>query len=182
MDDATYVKVYNNKAFKVTSTASDSINTDGGILANSSITTGGYVSSAVGYYKTGSSNDDVLLAGGETCSRGDVLPYVWGNLTVVNSSYITQSSVKAYQLGHIVILQGTFTTGGSASNGAAYFTIPSSIGVPHDDTGWDSSAGNQNTGIRMRIPWGSRTIYLVWNDTGTNTTYQMSWIYYTSTY
>ena len=157
-----------------------SLTTYGTISASSTITTAGYVSSAEGYYKTGFSNDDVLLAGGEAVSRGDVLPYVWGNLTVVNSSYITQSSVKAYQLGHIVILQGTFTTGGSASNGAAYFTIPSSIGVPFDNTGWNGVAGNQNTGIRMNIPTGSRTIYLTWNDTGTNTTYQMSWVYYCS--
>ena len=178
MEDSTYVRVSHGKAFKVTSTASDSINTSGGVLAGSSITTAGYVSSAVGYYKTGSSNDDVLLAGGEAVNRGNVLPYVWGNLTVVNSSYITQSTVKAYQLGHIVILQGTFTTGGSASNGAAYFTIPSSIGVPFDNTGWGGVARDQNTGIRMNIPAGSRTIYLTWNDTGTNTTYQMSWVYY----
>ena len=111
-----------------------------------------------------------------------ISPIKQGALSVVNSSYISSSSVMAYQLGHIVILQGTFTTGGSASNGAAYFTIPSSIGTPFDNTGWSGAAGNQNTGIRMDIPAGSRTIYLTWNDTGTNTTYYMSWIYYTSTY
>lgn len=37
MTDSTYVRVYNNKAFKVSSTASDSINTDGGVLANGEI-------------------------------------------------------------------------------------------------------------------------------------------------
>lgn len=241
MTDSTYVRVYNNKAFKVTSTASDSINTDGGVLANGTISASGIITgrafrttnapeyssiisyssapalyvqnsaaastqiasfrygsatagsgtsvldinsgsvvSSVGYSKSGSTDSEVLLGGGGTCNRGDVLPYVWGNLTVVNSSYITQSSVKAYQLGHIVIIQGTFKTGASASNGAAYFTIPSSIGVPFDNTGWSGAAGDQNTGIRMNIPAGSRTIYLTWNDTGTNTTYQMSWVYYCS--
>lgn len=238
MADSTYVRVSHSKAFKVSSTASDSINTSGGILAGGTISTSGSVIgsaflttnssnyslilrnstesalfvqntttsgtiasfrygsatagagtsvlnintdsvvSSVGYSKAGYNDSVVLLGGGGTCSRGDILPYVWGNLTVVNSSYITQSSVKAYQLGHIVILQGTFTTGGSASNGAAYFTIPSSIGVPFDNTGWDSSAGDHNNGIRMRLPAASRTIYLVWSDSGTNTTYQMSWVYY----
>ena len=268
-DDSTYVKVYGNKAFKVTSTASDSINTDGGIKASgsitapnficstdslmksvrgnltfrtyngsiavgsgntgrtmyinnfedpligtvptswywqagsslawanfytgsltangtisasSSITTTSYVNSAEGYYKTGFTNDFVLLAGGGTCTRSDVLPKKQESLLVVNSSYVSSCSVMVYQLGHIVIIQGTFKTGGSASNDTPYFTIPSTIGVPSDDTGWSGAAGNQNTGIKMYIPKGSRTIYLIWNDTGTNTTYQMSWVYYTSTY
>jgi hypothetical protein len=53
MADSTYVRVYNNKAFKVTSTASDSINTDGGVLANgvirsnSNITAGGELTAYV---------------------------------------------------------------------------------------------------------------------------------------
>ena len=101
---------------------------------------------------------------------------------MVNSDYVSESSLYAYQLGHIVIIQGTFKTGGSASNDTAYFTIPSTIGVPSDDTGWSGVAGNQNTGIKMYIPKGSRTIYLIWNDAGTSTFYQMSWVYYTSNY
>ena len=101
---------------------------------------------------------------------------------MVNSNYVSQSSLYVYQLGHIVIIQGKFTTRYDSFEGAPCFTIPSSIGVPLDDTGWDSAAGNQNIGIRMNIPLGSRTIYLTWNDTGTSTMYQMSWIYYTATY
>ena len=53
MTDSTYVTVYNNKAFKVSSTASDSINTDGGVLAageiksNSNITAQGELTAYV---------------------------------------------------------------------------------------------------------------------------------------
>ena len=57
-DDSTYVKVYGNKAFKVTSTASDSINTDGGIKASGNVTT------SSGFINTKYSGDAILLAGG----------------------------------------------------------------------------------------------------------------------
>ncbi len=53
---------------------------------------------------------------------------------MINSNFVSQSSLYAYQLGHIVIIQGKFTTGDTSYGGAAYFTIPSSIGVPFDDT------------------------------------------------
>ena len=45
MSDSTYVRVYNNKAFKVTSTAADSINTDGGIQASGNITAPNFICS-----------------------------------------------------------------------------------------------------------------------------------------
>ncbi len=43
MADTTYVRVCNNKAFKVSSTASDSINTDGGVLAGGTISASGII-------------------------------------------------------------------------------------------------------------------------------------------
>ena len=43
MTDTTYVRVSHNKAFKVTSTVSDSINTSGGILASGDINVSGVV-------------------------------------------------------------------------------------------------------------------------------------------
>lgn len=60
MTDSTYVRVYNNKAFKVSSTDSDSINTDGGIQAAGNITT------SSGFINTKYSADAILLAGGGT--------------------------------------------------------------------------------------------------------------------
>ena len=101
---------------------------------------------------------------------------------MVNSNYVSQSSLYVYQLGHIVIIQGKFTTGASTLNGAAYFTIPSSIGVPIDAIAnkcVEERYGSQSIG--MHIPPGSNTIYLAFSG-NTNTTYYMSWIYYTSTY
>ena len=59
-NDSTYVKIYGNKAFKVTSTASDSINTDGGIKASGSITAAGEVTAY----------SDIRLK-----SNIDILPY-----------------------------------------------------------------------------------------------------------
>ena len=53
-DDSTYVKVYGSKALKVDSTASYSINTDGGIRATA------------GFAKTGYTDLYMLLAGGGT--------------------------------------------------------------------------------------------------------------------
>ena len=45
-----------------------------------------------------------------------------------------------------------------------------------------SRAGDHNNSIKMYIPTGSRVAYLVWSDAGTNYTYTMSWVYYSSSY
>ena len=64
MTDYTYVRVYNNKAFKVTSTASDSINTDGGVLAGGEIRSNSkfsYGSSAYSQYNSTTNSIDFIF-------------------------------------------------------------------------------------------------------------------------
>ena len=63
-DDSTYVKVYGNKAFKVTSTASDSINTTGGVLASGEIRSNSkfsYGASAYSQYNSTTNSIDFIF-------------------------------------------------------------------------------------------------------------------------
>ena len=171
----------NGMLFSTASTSNIVTIYDGTTTFNNAIQANYGITSS-GFKKSGYDDTNVLLAGGGATARGNVLPMTYGTLSTVNSSYVSSNYLYAYQLGRIVIIQGYFVTGGSTSNGAAYFTIPSNIYPPANNTGWNGVAGDHKTGIKMYIPSDSNTVYLVWNDAGTNATYHVSWVYYTSTY
>ena len=124
-EDSTYVKVYGSKAFKVTSTASDSINTDGGIEAFKNITTNS------GFINTSYPGDAILLAGGGATTFSGLYKHC-----------ITFSSGA----GSDVVTKGLFTACASAAtyyNNATqislFFSVPSSLPALNKTTVMDGT-------------------------------------------
>ena len=87
MIDSTYVRVSYNKAFKVTSTVSDSINTDGGILAGGKIEAHGDIVTDSEFINTGYPSESLLQAGGGATTI-DALPFKTGSIIQCATLYL----------------------------------------------------------------------------------------------
>ena len=91
MEDSTYVRVYNSKAFKVNSTASDSINTSGGVQATA------------GFIKPGYSDLYMLLAGGGVKLLSDFRLKSEKVLRMVFRGYFVWSGTNLYPISSNVV-------------------------------------------------------------------------------
>ena len=158
MEDSTYVKVYGSKAFKVNSTAADSINTDGGIKASGKVLSLGYRHSNIDnnayFLKAGGGYEDETYYRKFVSSTSDftnTLNGISGRWFAVRTYMRTSATFKNYFVHLTINIDAAmcatsgdkilfnlpteyrpcfgFGTSNSASNALAFIMVPVRVGL-----------------------------------------------------